>query len=95
MKINKLMLTRLISKRYDIRVVEAKKMVEMVSDIIMEQVLLENKVCFGVMGHFDPIVIKSRNAMNPSTQNKIVLPSALRTKFRESYIMKRMMSAKR
>lgn len=91
MKINKLMLSKLIAKQYGTSLVLARKMVDMVSDTVMSQVTQGHNVSFGNMGVFKATQIKSRRAINPTTQEIMILPRAIRTKFRESLIMRRMM----
>lgn len=91
MKVSKLMLSKLIAKKYNISASFSRNMIEMISDVMMHEISNGNKVCFGEMGYFEPKLMRDKYTFNPSKQERLLIPSATRTRFRESVQMKRLM----
>lgn len=92
MKINKLMLSKLIAKDLKINDSKANVILTSISKIIFDQLAEGNDVFIGCLGMLKSYVRKGRIGINPQTLDPLPLPPKRVVKFRESLYLKKEMA---
>jgi len=73
---------------------DANFVVDVLSNIIIEELSRDNKVMFGKLGTLSIQYRKERNAFNPSTKKPMVIPARPCAKLKQTKMMKNLLIEK-
>jgi DNA-binding protein HU-beta len=82
MTLNKMKLTYELSRKMKCRAALARKFINALQDVVLENIAQGNDVMIGSIGKIGTFESKERIGVNPSNKKKMTIPAKLRPKFK-------------